>query len=88
MLEAEKKYAVDLDAWYRAAKSAKWRSLQDVRGVYSKADGVRVGAKVYTVFNIFINRYRLVTEIYYEDQTILIRHVLTHAAYDKDDWKK
>ena len=23
-----------------------------------------------------------------EDQTILVRHVLTHAEYDKGDWKK
>jgi len=31
---------------------------------------------------------RLITEIYYEDQTLLIRHILTHAEYDKEDWKK
>jgi len=28
------------------------------------------------------------TEIYYEDQTILIRDVLTHTEYDKEAWKK
>jgi mRNA interferase HigB len=47
-----------------------------------------VGDRVYTVFNILGKSYRLLTEIYYEDQTILVRHVLTHAAYDKGDWKK
>jgi hypothetical protein len=31
---------------------------------------------------------RLVTEIYYEQQTILVRHVLTHSEYDKGDWKQ
>ena len=56
--------------------------------MYRHADGVSVGDRVYTVFNISGNRYRLVTEIYFEDQTILIRHLLTHAEYDKDDWKK
>jgi mRNA-degrading endonuclease HigB of HigAB toxin-antitoxin module len=30
----------------------------------------------------------LLTEIFYEDQTILVRHVLTHAEYDKGNWKK
>ncbi len=54
----------------------------------SHADGVRVGGKVYTVFNVSGNSFRLVTEIFYKDQTILIRHVLTHAEYDKGEWKK
>jgi len=88
LLEAEKKHSIDLDAWYRVAKAAKWKDLQEVRSVYRHADGVSVGDRVYTVFNISGNRYRLVTEIYFEDQTILIRHLLTHAEYDKNDWKK
>jgi mRNA interferase HigB len=88
LLEAGKKHAVDLDAWYRVAKAAKWMSLQDVRRVYPGADGVVVGDRVYTVFNIAGNRYRLVTEIFYNDRTILIRHLLSHAEYDKENWKK
>jgi mRNA interferase HigB len=77
-----------LDAWYRVAKSAKWTSLEGVREIYPSADGVPVGERVYTVFNISGNSFRLITEIYYEDQVILIRHVLTHAEYDKEEWKK
>jgi mRNA-degrading endonuclease HigB of HigAB toxin-antitoxin module len=30
----------------------------------------------------------LVTEIFYEDQTVLIRDVLTHAEYDKGGWNR
>jgi len=26
------------------------------------------------------------TEIFYDDQVILVRHVLTHAEYDKGNW--
>jgi len=77
-----------LDSWYRTAKSAQWKNLEEVRQTYSAADGVPVGERVYTVFNISGNSFRLVTEIYYDDQTILIRHVLTHAEYDKGGWKK
>ena len=91
LLEADRKHGgvgVSLDAWYRTAKSAKWSSLEEVRQSYPHADGVPVGDRVYTVFNIVGKSYRLVTEIYYEDQTILVRHVLTHAEYDKGDWKK
>jgi mRNA interferase HigB len=77
-----------LDAWYRTAKTDKWRNLEDVRKTYPHADGVPVEDRVYTVFNIAGNGFRLITEIYYQDQVLLVRHVLTHAEYDKGDWKK
>ncbi len=84
--------AAPLESWYRIAKRARWVSLENVRQTYSHADGVIVGKgdqkRIYTVFNIGGNDFRLVTEIFYDDQTVLVRHVLTHAEYDKEDWKK
>lgn len=73
-----------LDAWYRIAKKAKWKNLIEVRRAFSSADAVGK----FTVFNIKGNAYRLITEIYYKSQVILIRSVLTHADYDKGDWQK
>lgn len=95
LLEAGKEYgtkaAARLDSWYRIAKGAHGRSLEDVRRTYSHADGVTVGhgdeKRVYTVFNIGGNDFRLIAEIFYDDETVLVRHVLTHAQYDKGDWK-
>ncbi len=90
-MEAAKKHGGignALDAWYRVAKSAKWKSIEEARENYPHADGVPVGKRVYTIFNIMGNSFRLVTEIYYEDWTILLRHLLTHAEYNKGDWKK
>ena len=72
-----------LIAWYRMAKKARWRSLAAVRQVYPHAD--LVGK--YTVFNIRGNHYRLITEINYQYQQILIREILTHEEYDKGNWK-
>ncbi len=77
-----------LDAWYRTAKSAKWNSLREVRQTYPSADGVPVREKVLTVFNIGGNHFRLIAGINYATQTIFIKYVLTHAEYDKGDWKK
>ena len=76
--------APSLDAWYRIAKKARWASLVDVRRNFPSAD--LVGK--HTVFNIKGNAYRLISEIYYKSQVVLIRSVLTHAEYDKEGWKQ
>jgi mRNA interferase HigB len=73
-----------LDAWFRVAKKAAWRTLADVRRTFSTADAV---AK-WTVFNIKGNQYRLISEINYAFGRIYIRHVLTHAEYDRGGWKR
>lgn len=77
-----------LDVWFRIAKGARWGSLDDVRKTYPAADGVRVGDKIYTVFNIAGNKFRLIAKIEYDYQKVFIKHVLTHGEYDKEDWKK
>jgi mRNA interferase HigB len=44
--------------------------------------------RVYTVLNLAGNRFRLISEIYYEDQVLLVREILTRAEYDKENWKR
>lgn len=39
------------------------------------------------IFNIGGNNYRLITFVDYEYQIVFIRNVLTHAEYDKENWK-
>jgi mRNA interferase HigB len=73
-----------LDVWFRIAKRASWQTLADVRKTLSTADSV----DKWTVFNIKGNKYRLITEINYRFQRIYIRHVLTHAEYDQEKWKR
>ncbi len=73
-----------LDAWFRIAKKATWRSLEDVRRTFSSADAV----EKWTVFNIKGNQYRLITEINYAGGRIYVRHVLSHAEYDRGGWKR
>jgi mRNA interferase HigB len=72
-----------LDAWFRVARAADWSSLDDVRKTFPHADYVAP----YTVFNVKANTYRLIVRIEYRQRTIRIKHVLTHADYDKDKWK-
>ncbi len=73
-----------LDAWFRLAKKASWKSLTDIRKTLSSADVVGK----WTVFNIKENQYRLIAEINYVFGRVYIRHVLSHAEYDRGGWKK
>jgi len=73
-----------LDAWFRIAKKASWKSLTHVRRTLPSADAVGK----WTVFNIKGNQYRLITEINYVFGRIYIRYVLTHAEYDRGGWKQ
>jgi mRNA interferase HigB len=72
-----------LASWFKIARSATWTSIVDVRSAYRNADPVGR----FTVFNIKGNAYRLIAEIYYANQVVLIRHIMTHAEYDKGNWK-
>ena len=86
LLEAERQHrelASVLDAWFRIAKRAKWTSLNDVRKTFRDTDEVDGR----TVFDIKGNKFRLITGVNYQSQTIFIKHVLTHAEYDKEGWK-
>ena len=85
--EAAERHAdldVPLDAWFRIAKKARWKSLTDVRKTFSSTDAI----ERWTVFNIKGNQYRLVTEVNYAFGRIYIRHVLTHSEYDRGGWKQ
>lgn len=73
-----------LDIWYRIARRAEWTSIDDVRKQFPSAGPV----ETFTVFNIKGNTFRLIAEINYSTGRLYIRHVLTHAVYDKEGWKK
>ena len=59
------------------------RSSPDVRETFGSAD--QVGK--FTVFNIGGNKYRLIAVIHFNRGIVYFRNVLTHAAYDKGNWK-
>jgi mRNA interferase HigB len=72
-----------LGAWYKNVSRRSWTRFADVRAAYPRAD--RVGK--FTVFDVGGNKYRIITEIFFDTSVVLIRHVLTHAEYDLDKWK-
>ena len=87
LLEAAEKHSglgEPLDVWYRVAKKAEWNNLMDVKRQFPSADA----AGRFTIFNIKGNSYRLITEINYRTKRIFLRHILTHAEYDRGGWQR
>ena len=73
-----------LGVWFRIAKRAFWQSLTDVRETFATADAV----EKWTSFNVKGNKCRLITEINYRFRRVYIRHILSHAQYDQEKWKR
>ncbi|MEZ4733236.1 MAG: type II toxin-antitoxin system HigB family toxin [Caldilineaceae bacterium] len=74
---------VPLRRWYTEMKYLRFQNFAEVRQQYPSAD--QVGRL--TVFNIKGNHYRLVVRIEYTYGKVFIRKFMTHADYDKEDWK-
>ncbi|WP_333327965.1 type II toxin-antitoxin system HigB family toxin [Microcoleus sp. BROC3] len=55
----------------------------EVQTIYPQAEAVGN----FTIFNIQGNKYRLIVSLNYQKQIVYIKYILTHAEYDKDNWK-
>jgi mRNA interferase HigB len=73
-----------LKAWFSIMKREKFTGFVDLRATFGSADYVNG----LTVFDIGGNKYRLIASIHYDRQKVYIRAVLTHAEYDRNDWKR
>lgn len=72
-----------LRSWNKITRLAQWQNFALVRETFGSADQV---SKL-TVLNIVGNKYRLITYIDYQTKKVFVRHILTHAEYDTDQWK-
>ena len=69
-----------LKAWYAEVRRAAWRTPADVKAKYGSASLLPSGR---VVFNIGGNKYRLIVLIRYDKQTVFVRFIGTHEAYDQ-----
>jgi mRNA interferase HigB len=69
-----------LKAWRALIRAASYETPHEVRAQFPGVDFLRDGI---TVFDIGGNKYRLVASMRYDLQRVYIRHVLTHAEYDR-----
>lgn len=75
-----------LEAWLAEAENVCWKQWADIKVRYPSADliaGKSAGRRV--VFNIKGNDYRLAVQVYFNQGTVVIERIGTHAEYSK--WK-
>jgi mRNA interferase HigB len=72
-----------IENFYTKVENSTWQNLLDVQADYRDAEAVGN----FTVFNIKGNKYRLIVGINYGKQVVYFKYFLTHAEYNKDQWK-
>ena len=73
-----------LNRWYRLMEEKRFNSFPELRVVFPHVS--RVGKL--TIFNIAGNNVRLIVSMRYDENRVYVRHVLTHAEYDKGRWRE
>lgn len=72
-----------LERWIKIIEKNNFDSFNQLRATFPSAD--RVGKLI--VFNVGGNKYRLIAAIHFNRHKVYIRHILTHAEYDQNNWK-
>jgi mRNA interferase HigB len=72
-----------LAVWYKEVKNADWKNPAELKALFPDAD--LIGDKV--VFNIALNRYRLIAWVAYRAHKVFVQAIFTHKEYDRENWK-
>ena len=72
-----------LSRWNKVVSTGRFESFAELRNTFNSVD--KVGK--FTIFNVGGNHYRIIAVLHYNRQKLYIRHVMTHAEYDKGNWK-
>jgi mRNA interferase HigB len=66
-------------AWFKVMERSAFANFAALRNAFNSAD--KVGQ--YTVFNVGGQGHRVIAAIHFNRQKVHIRHVLTHADYER-----
>jgi mRNA interferase HigB len=67
-------------SWWTMMRRKTYRTPHEVRRDFPSADFLGRGL---TVFDLGGNRFRLVAHIRYDLELVFVKHVVTHAEYDR-----
>lgn len=68
-----------LQAWRRLIERSRLSGFADLKTLFNAVD--KVGE--FFVFDVGGNKFRVITAIHFNTQTLYVRQVFTHAEYDK-----
>lgn len=71
-----------ISTWKTTVDNVSWRKKQDVLNDFPNAKMIKGNR---ARFEIRHNKYRLIAEILYDNQIVIIRFIGTHNEYDKID---
>jgi mRNA interferase HigB len=72
-----------LNEWFQKASQLTANSFPALRQTFGSADYV----DGFTIFDVGGNRYRIAAVIHYDKQRLYVREVMTHAEYDRNNWR-
>ena len=75
--------AQPLQDFRRLIEAGRFATFAQLKATFASVD--KVGERY--VFNIGGNKYRLIAAIAFKPELLWVKAVLTHAHYDKGDWK-
>jgi len=67
-----------LQDWRKCIEKNRFDSFSDLKQIFNSVDK----AGEYYVFDIAGNHYRLISAIHFNTQTLYVREILTHTAYN------
>ncbi|HUM95151.1 MAG TPA: type II toxin-antitoxin system HigB family toxin [Candidatus Competibacter sp.] len=73
-----------LEEWFRKVTQLEAASFPELRQTFRSVDYV----EGYTLFDVGGNKYRIAAVIHYDKKRLYVRQVMTHAEYDRNDWRR
>ena len=69
--------------WEKVVRAAAWKNSEDMKRTFNSVDY----DDPRTIFNIGGNNVRLIALVDFNKQLIQVADVMTHAEYDKEQWR-
>lgn len=87
LIEYQKKHAdiqKPVSNWKNIIENSSFHNFDELHKTFSNADSIKNTTFIsLTIFNVKGNSYRLVVDIDYSGQIVLVETIMTHAEHDK-----